>query len=548
MQIVYEFWPTVIGWLSQATTALDGILGVFKTPEVAIGMAISILGLAGIVLLYLVVRVVPIWLQLRRLTILARRSNGSFAKFKSAYPTISDAVAQTKYLAHSWREFCETLVISDDDLDEPIRNTARPHVFINVHALATSGKSFRFLQAVPNYFVGVGLILTFVGLVAAIYFASAGVASDDVAEAQLALRHLLSAATFKFMTSIAGLFSSLILSICYRISMQSLQGQLDHFCEALERGMLFATRESIAFDQLQELKEQTGQLKRFNTDFAIEVGKVLEDRMGDSLSIALKPLQEAVEQLAGNMGEMNQGALADMVATFGETLKSSAGEEMRSLVAALQGITQSLGQAGDDLQSRTAGAADGLSQRINEAAETLRETLEPLAEQIGSFQATVQSMDERMTAQREAFLEVAENVRSITQDAGGTIQQLGDAVSPLNDVSIKLSETADGISAVGESIAQAQTNILQTSSEMGDAISSMESTWADYRNRFEDVDESLANAIGQLTTGADAYRKHIEEFVSGLDRELNKAVSTLGGGIEALTESIEDLIEQRPAN
>ena len=140
---------------------------------------------------------------------------------------------------------------------------------------------FHFL---PNYFVGAGLLLTFIGLVAAIFFASQGVASGSVEEAKTALQNLLHAATFKFMTSIAGLGVSILLSISYRSSIQFLERRFDKLCEAIEKGVLFATRESIAFEQLQELSEHTAQLKRLNTDFAIEVGKVLEERLRDSMT------------------------------------------------------------------------------------------------------------------------------------------------------------------------------------------------------------------------------------------------------------------------
>jgi hypothetical protein len=76
------------------------------------------------------------------------------------------------------------------------------------------GLNFPVWQALPNYFVGVGLLFTFFGLVAALQFASGAVAAD-IDEAQGALRNLLAAATFKFMTSICGLFSSIVFSVVY---------------------------------------------------------------------------------------------------------------------------------------------------------------------------------------------------------------------------------------------------------------------------------------------------------------------------------------------
>jgi hypothetical protein len=83
----------------------------------------------------------------------------------------------------------------------------------------------------PDYLVGLGLVLTFLGLVSALYFAAQGLEAGDVAETRASLTALLSAATFKFITSIAGVASSIIFSVFFNKYM----GQLDRtFIELTE--------------------------------------------------------------------------------------------------------------------------------------------------------------------------------------------------------------------------------------------------------------------------------------------------------------------------
>ena len=72
----------------------------------------------------------------------------------------------------------------------------------------------KLLSTIPGYFVGVGLLLTFIGLVIALSKAASGTSSDAKSMTD-ALRQLLNAATFKFSTSIAGLFSSIVLSMLF---------------------------------------------------------------------------------------------------------------------------------------------------------------------------------------------------------------------------------------------------------------------------------------------------------------------------------------------
>ena len=287
--------------LGVVMNSLTPAFEVFAGPEIAIGISLILLCLAALVFLLMVVRFAPLWFQVGKLTKLVDRINSDYPKFKIAYPEIDEKIRKHKFLRHAWREYTETLVLHGEDPDKPVRNTIRPQHYINLEAAEVSGRGIRNFHALPNYFVGVGLLSTFIGLVTAIKFASEGVASGDVNEAQESLGKLLNAATFKFMTSIAGLGASLFLSFSYRSFTQVLQRKFDELCESLEKGILFATQESIAYEQLLELSEQTSQLKRFNTDFAIEVGEVLEDRLRGSMT---KSLEEALKPLVGTMERM----------------------------------------------------------------------------------------------------------------------------------------------------------------------------------------------------------------------------------------------------
>lgn len=73
------------------------------------------------------------------------------------------------------------------------------------------------LAALPGYYTTVGLILTFVGLVVALYFAAKGFRSGDLAEARTAIVQLLNASAFKFLTSVAALVSALMISVTHRL-------------------------------------------------------------------------------------------------------------------------------------------------------------------------------------------------------------------------------------------------------------------------------------------------------------------------------------------
>lgn len=82
-----------------------------------------------------------------------------------------------------------------------------------------------FMAALPGYFTSVGLILTFIGLVVALYFAAKGFRSGNLDQARESILQLLNASAFKFITSVAALGSALFVSVFYRFCLSMLRAE-----------------------------------------------------------------------------------------------------------------------------------------------------------------------------------------------------------------------------------------------------------------------------------------------------------------------------------
>jgi hypothetical protein len=79
------------------------------------------------------------------------------------------------------------------------------------------------MQALPGFFTSVGLILTFIGLVVALYFAARGFRSGNMEEARAAILQLLNASSFKFLTSVAALMGALLISLVLRLGLSRMR-------------------------------------------------------------------------------------------------------------------------------------------------------------------------------------------------------------------------------------------------------------------------------------------------------------------------------------
>jgi hypothetical protein len=126
--------------------------------------------------------------------------------------------------------------------------------------------------------------------------------TGTIQRAQHALGGLLSAATFKFLTSIAGLICSILFSLLYRWRIRAIDRAFSALCNQLERLMSFAAPEQIAANQLRQLNQQTVELKRFNSNIAMEIADAMASKLDasitDGLRRAIDPLTRAVERLS----------------------------------------------------------------------------------------------------------------------------------------------------------------------------------------------------------------------------------------------------------
>lgn len=143
---------------------------------------------------------------------------------EAALTQIERAMQRHTRFQKSWRLFAATLVPGPDGVT---RSQFPPARYFNMRMLENEGMRIRFFLGLPNDFVGLGLVFTFLGLVAGLYFASRSMMSEDLAVARSALTQLLHAATFKFLTSIVGISISLVMSAAQRLMLERLQSTLD---------------------------------------------------------------------------------------------------------------------------------------------------------------------------------------------------------------------------------------------------------------------------------------------------------------------------------
>ena len=495
----------VAGGLGQVASALFTL---FEDKSFPLLLAGAILAVAAVLfVVYGLSVVLPQVTHLKNLRRLVQRHEGEEG-FAGAFESVSNRLGESPVIGHSWKEFHETLVMPDGKVSV-IQNTTRPHNFINIRCAQDRSLALRLMPHLPNYFVGVGLLLTFVGLVAALDFATRTV-GGDINEAIQGLENLLAAATFKFWTSIAGLLASIVLSFAFRLYNLWLEGCFAALCHAIEERLTFSTPQRIFFDVRDTVREQLDETKKINTEMAMSiadgVGRQFREQVPPILTESLKPLVQAVEESAKRTQEGASGSMERMVGQFAETIEGSAGQHLKEVSSTLERLSVSLEQmqgsmdtSGSAFAERMADGSERLNGTMQEVARAMREMVDELKNEVGDagsrFGDSLEESLRRMAEQSEALSERLS--RQSESAAGAFAEQLAEAAQALKSSANESAQTSAGMAE-------------QIRASLGDSTEGVQVSLEKLRITLEEVDGRLQRQSGELSRVVERSRETAE--------------------------------------
>ncbi len=451
------------------------------------------------------------------------------------------SAGKSRGLISAWEEFRETLV---DIETTPIRNTQRPHEYF-AHAVRPP----TWLDFVANLFVGAGLLFTFLGLVAALKEASAGMQAKDSADMQGALTTLLAVASTKFVTSIVGVGLSILLKLADRGLEGWLNSGLSRLCTLIERGLLHLPPQRLAREQLDELRQQTKQLKTFATELAVAIG----DRLDQSMAQAMAPVAQSITTLTGTIERSQAEQLSALRDGVGHAVNGAASGELRALSNVLSDLSASLGgmhstvsASGEAAAQQIAGAAsrfeavaidmraafEDLARRMTTLGSEAAEQGKAQASQIGAqVESLVERLEEAGARQSELMRESATGLSGASQMAIADIlgatknaaTQIGEAAAA--SMSSAAGVAGEAIAAAGQRMAGSLEGVVSRAERTGEA--------------FTRVDAGLERHASSLNQLADRTTNAAEAM-----RTVLQAVAQAGATTQQTTNLLRDVVIQ----
>jgi hypothetical protein len=525
---------------------IGGLLDHFRDVRVPLHLSIGIIAAACVLLVMLIAWGAVAWTRIERVRRLVR-SCGRAAEFRRNFARVDESLSASMFGA-AWAEYRECLKESDDKVLYP----RRPDEYLGLHAIASRSFPARFFAAVHGYFVGAGLLLTFVGLVAALKFAAGGVASSDIGVAKDALNALLAAASFKFMTSIAGLGCSLVLSIAARSTTYLVESAALGLAGDLERAMAPIFTECLAYDQLAATRAQLQQLRK----------------IGTAMDASMAP---GVGTVGGGAGQHE--ALRQILASFLAEMRGSAGHEMKQLTQRLSEVGDAIGrmqghigQSGQQFSEQLGLAAS----RLLTAATSLQDSVDGRVERVGSridaLGATVargesmvsaaaekaasgligsfQDFDASIRAQVAGMRDIVASLDRARQVLDTSAATWRDAAQPVvasvdasRQMTAELRQVADRVGTAQRDMAEMAKAVAQLSEKVG-------VVWNNYSSRFERVDDDLGAVFERLQSGTRAFGDEFMSFIAKLDASLANGMQAFSLGTEELREVVQMLVIQ----
>lgn len=429
-------------------------------------------------------------------------------EFAAAYEAaVYPALIAHPLIGHAWKEFDETLLRSEMGSPAVIGNTVRPQAFINYGLVKERLTGLKLLGSISGYFIGTGLLLTFVGIVLALSRAAAAVGQDGDAM-QRAVAELLQIASFKFSTSIAGLGASIVFAIAAKLIVVWIEGGLTRFCEAVERQLRYTAPQSITAEMNAVGKEQRDQLKQINSDqYFTKMAEVVAPLIGAAMDRALTPVTAGIGSAIDQLKASSQSGMSDLLKEFSTSVQGSAGTELRELGETLRQMQLALTETQRGLQ----GTGEDFARRMSEAAENLNRL-------VGEAGTRLEGSADH---NRDRLQEVVEALRTTFERANGKVEaDLGNAA-------------AGASSKIEEAMARVTGRLEE---QMSGLMSGLQGFQASSANNLETARQQIGAA---QVTAAEAVSMAANETAKALQVGLSDVLHQIGDEIDRLAQTMQ---------
>ncbi len=548
----------------------------FKSEELPLWLSLCIFFVTGVILfLYIFNFYVPVFKTVRHIRKKLEDINGK-SQFAENFDAI-DYLFSHKIVKHNWDKLKDTFIFPDKyDEVQNIKNTVRPQKYLNFDNCSEQF-SLNFYHSFPNIIVGIGLLLTFCGLVSAIYLTGesiTSVESDDIIShsdhLKTALDSLLKVAAFKFLTSIAGLISSIFLTIVFKLLDGKIRKEFYKLTISLERNLQYESQECLLYEQssiarlqLENSRRTSEHMRHFVENYANEMAQKTALAMNSVAKHHLErltpALDSACERMAATVAHSLHGTTEELVTLFSQNLREETRNEAKALAETFlrlrEGIEETLTcfqESGEHvsrlLLESGEGQRDVLTRILGETEESLRKNVSSLAER----------SEEAFTHVAQVFSGAAERIEGLGQSLENHLLNGSQHISESFSLSLKrfdetterggeamekaLKNSSDALEArllqASEQVSVSGQTLASTLSLSSEALTKTVSTLAESFTRTSEQSCDLLHAVVQDAS------QILEQSIQSASKELQVVEGTVCASLGLSSDALQSQVEE----
>jgi hypothetical protein len=372
-----------------------------------------------------------------------------------------------------------------------------------------------FFKAFPNYLVGVGLCITFLGLAVVIGNASSVLAPGNAGDSSLALHDLLVAASSKFWSSLAAVACSIFYGILFRDHTQKMEREVGLLARDLARWIRIVSTDELHYESVQQLRK------------CVEYQAIVANGIG-LLKTGLDNTQAK--------GELQHQDLLEKLSAVAQTIGQNIGEMGNQVASGLGQINEAaFANIAKQMMDSLHEAIEVHLMTISERLEAVSRTLSKIPSEFESLVGLVQENTDSIAA---AFALAAKPIETSLATASASAQEVAASFAGLPDALEPAKAAAADLTAAASTISEMVGRIYSQNE-------AVVKRWEELSSLIGTLDAHLAGAVEKVGGVFPAYAEKLQGFSQEWEKAMVSALGGLAANIKDLAGSHEELRTQR---
>lgn len=262
-------------------------------------------------------------------------------------------------------------------------------------------------------------------------------------------------------------------------------------------------------------------------------------RLANTMEIIIEKLETAAIQSSGTMTSSVTNLLEQLQSSF-----SSQASEMSRRNEELSGVMKGMLE---QVQSSLNHSSSSVSSAVNGVLEKSSEWTEKTMAQIGTVLEEQTRNARAVNDARDSLNNALEIFKRAVNESSSTLSEMGtvstsvkDGVTTLTGAVSNLGRTQDKISDLASLVERNAESLKSVMDRQSDIVTK-------YEIVVRDLDKTLSTVLNQVTSSIENYsarvKSSLETTLGQFDNHLGNATAKLGGTVQDLSESLEDLVE-----